>query len=172
MPMSREHIYYATIGCGLLVIVAIAVWQFWPEQVEPLPPPAVVAQTLDTSSQTEQQVAAANQFVRHGPAARQEVRTALTQHQRYEPEVVEPLVQATMKNRDYRSMPTLIELLNHDDPMVGGRGGAAITKSLGVDVGYRAELPEDQRKKMIEAIRMTYENSMPQLREHYSGQGE
>ena len=172
MPMNREPIYYTTIGGGLLVIVAIAIWQFWPEHVEPLPPPAEVAQTLDNSSQTEQQVAAANQFVRHGPAARQEVRTALNQHQRYDPEVVEPLVQASMKNRDYRSMPTLMELLNHEDVMVRGRAGAAVTKILGVDVGYRAEMPEPERKKMIEAIRMTYENSLPQLREHYAGQSE
>ena len=168
--MSREQIYYTVIGCGVCIIVGVVVWQVWPERVEPLEPPPVLAQTLDSSASTEQKVKAANDFVRHGPAARMEVRSAITQHSRYEPEVVAPLVQATMKNRDYRSVPSLIELLDHPDPLVRGRAGTAITKILGADVGYRANMPEAERKKMIEAIKFTYQESLPQLRRHYAGQ--
>mgnify|MGYP006908243084 CR=1 FL=1 len=98
--MSREQIYYTVIGCGVCIIVAAVVWQVWPEKEEPLDPPPVVAQKLESSASTEQQVKAAHDFIRHGPAARSEVRAAITQHERYEPEVVAPLVQATMKNRD------------------------------------------------------------------------
>ena len=170
--MSREQIYYTTIGCGVLIIVGVVVWQVWPEPVEPLPPPGVLAQTLDSSASKEEKVKAANGFVRHGPVARLEVRSALSQHKVYEPEVVEPLVQATMKNRDYRSVPALIELLDHPDPLVRGRAGAAITKIIGADMGYRANMPEAERKKMIKAIEFTYREALPQLQRHYSGQTE
>jgi len=170
--MKREHIYYAVIGVGLLIIVGTVVWQFRPEPTEPLPPPEVVAEQLDTADSTEQRVQAARTFVRHGEAARQQVRTALEQHQRYEPEVVEPLVAATMKNRDYRSMPTLLELLEHEDPEVRGRAGAAIQKILGADFGYRANLPESERAKIVEFIRDDYEQALPQLQKHYGNQSQ
>ena len=67
-------------------------------------------------------------------------------------------------------MPTLIELLDHHDPLDRGRAGAAITKIIGADMGYRANMPEAERKKMIEAIKFTYQQALPQLQQHYSGQ--
>ena len=62
-----------------------------------------------------------------------------------------------MKNRDYRSMPSLLDLLEHEDSLVRGRAGAAVQKILGADFGFRANLPEDQRAKVIAVIRHDYE---------------
>ena len=167
--MNREHIYYTIIGAGLLLVVAIVVWQVWPESTEPLDPPAVLSQKLETAPPA-QKVKAAQDFVRHGAAARTEVRAALEQHQRYEPEVVAPLLQATMKNRDYRSMPTLIELLEHEDPLVRGRAGAAVQKILGADFGYRANAPDEERRRIIEVIKSDYQQSVGRFSTVYGNQ--
>lgn len=169
--MNREKIYYSAIGGGLLCFVLIIVWQVWPDPIEPLDPPGVLAQRLETAP-PDQKVKAANDFVRHGEAARSEVRSALSQHQRHEPEVVAPLLQATMKNRDYRSMPTLLDLLEHEDPIVRGRAGAAIQKILGADLGFRANAPDEERTRVIKLIRQDYENGMSRMHEFYSGQRE
>ena len=167
--MNRERIYYSIIGGGLLLVVGIVVWRVWPEPEEPLEPPAVLVEKLETAPPQEK-VQAAQDFIRHGPAARIEVRRSLEHHQNYEPEVLQPLLQATAKHRVYRSMPTLIELLDHPDPNVRGYAGAAITKIFGADYGYRADMPEDQRRQMIERIEVIHQGALPQLQDHYPQQ--
>lgn len=168
--MRREPIYYAVIGVGVLAIVGVVVWNTWPEQREPLPPPQVLAEQLDNATTKEERVEAARAFIRHGDAARVEVRAALEQHKQYEAEVVAPLLQATMKNRDYRSLPTLIDLLEDEDPNVRGRAGAAIQKILGADFGFRANLPKEEREKIIEFIKQDYEQARPRLPVVYESQ--
>lgn len=170
--MKREPILIAVIAGGLLLMIAIAVYNYWPSRAEPLPPPAVVAQQLTASESIDVQVKAAHDFIRHGPAARVEVRTALQQHARFSPDVVAPLLQATAKNRDYRSMPVLIELLNDPDPLVRGQAGVAVQKILGADFGFRAELPESERQRIIKLIQQDYQVSTPRLLEVYQGQSQ
>ena len=170
--MKREHLYYSIIGVGLMVIVGIIIWSVLPEPTEPLATPEVLTQQLNSDAPTDQKVKAAQDFIRHGEAARTEVRAALVNHQSHEPEVVAPLVQATMKNRDHRSMPTLLDLLEHEDPQVRGRAGAAIQKILGADFGYRANASEAERAKIIALIKQDYQNSTARINEFYKDQRE
>ena len=168
--MKREHLYYAVIAGGLLLVTFVAVVNYWPTRAAPLDPPAIVAQRLNTSSAPEEKIRAAQDFIRHGEMARVEIRAALEQHASYEPEVVAPLLQATGKTRDYRSMPTLLDLLEHPDPAVRGAAGAAVQKILGADFGFRANAPEDERAKLIKEMRHDFEVAGPRLQEFYNHQ--
>jgi hypothetical protein len=169
--MKREQLYYAFIAGGLLLMTIVAVVNYWPSSEVPLDPPQVVAQRFNDSSAAEEKVRAARDFIRHGETARIEIRAALEQHSSLEPEVVAPLVQATGKTRDYRSMPTLLDLLEHPDPAVRGAAGTAVQKILGADFGFRANAPEAERAKLIKEMRHDYEVAGPRLREFYNNQG-
>jgi hypothetical protein len=169
--MKREPVYYTVISVGMAVILALLIWQFWPQPAVTLDPPQVVAQRLASGKTTDEKVRAARDFIRHGPAARLQVRAALDEHAALAPEVVAPLLQATMKNRDYRSLPTVIQLLEHPDPLVRGRAGAAVRKILGADFGFRANATEDERARIISLIKQDYENAQPRIQEFYRDQG-
>ncbi|HZZ74150.1 MAG TPA: HEAT repeat domain-containing protein [Pirellulales bacterium] len=56
-------------------------------------------------------------------------------------------------NHDLHAAPMLLDLLTNDDPYVRGQSGAALTKILGADFHYRANMPEAQRKVTIEEMR-------------------
>ena len=170
--MKREHVYYAIIGAGLLTILGIALWQLQPPQADPLDPPDVLVERLNSDASVDEKVEAARGFVRHGEAARREVRAALQQHEVYEPPVVAPLLDATMKNRDYRSMPVVLELLEHPDPQVRGRAGAAARRIMGADFGYRANAPVQEREEIIAVMREDYKNGLNGLYEFYRDQPE
>ena len=170
--MRRDHVYYAIIGAGLLTIVGLVIWQVRPEPEEPLDPPEVLVQKLNSNASKEEKVKAARDFIRHGEAARREVRVAVNQHQQYDREVVAPLLQATAKNRDYRSMPTLLKLLEHKDPLVRGRAGAAVQKILGADFGFDARATPEERARVIKMIKEDYQNGMGRLLEFYHDQPE
>lgn len=168
--MKRDHIYYTVIGAGLLIIIAAVLWTTWPDAEEPLAPPVALAQQISSNAPKEEKVKAAQDFIRHGEAARVEIRTALDSYEQQPPEVVAPLLQATMKTRDYRSMPTLLKLLEHEDPVVRGRAGAAVQKILGADFGFRANASESERKKVIATIKQDYANSAARINEFYKDQ--
>jgi hypothetical protein len=168
--MRREHFYYAFIAGGLLLVTIVAVVNYWPSADEPLDPPHVVAERFNTSSAPEEKIRAARDFIRHGENARVEIRAALSQHDALEPEVVAPLLQATGKTRDYRSMPTLLDLLEHPDPEVRGAAGTAVQKILGADFGFRANAPEDERARLIQEMRHDFEVAGPRLQEFYGNQ--
>lgn len=172
--MTRQKIYYLIIALNVTVVsVAGAMYAFSgvdsPKE-RPLDPPQVVVQRLKTAEKKAARVKAARDLIRHGERARVEIRSAVREHQHDDPEVLAPLVQATMKTRDHRSMPTLIELLEHPDPLVRGRAGAAIQKILGADFGYRANDPPQQRAKIVELIKQDYQNAQDRIREFYGDQ--
>ena len=168
--MDKQYVYYGVIAGGVLVMVAVAVFSLLGESEEPLDPPAVVERRLTTGETKDTKIKAARDLVRHGTRARMEIRRAVQQHEQYEPEVLAPLLQATMKTRDYRSMPELLELLEHEDPIVRGRAGAAVKKILGADLGFRAYDPPDKRAETIAKIRADYEVALPRMREFYGHQ--
>ncbi len=150
--MKRESIYYTVIGAGILVILAVVMWQFWPAANKPLDPPEVVAQRLDSSPTKEGKVQAAQDLVRHGPAAREQIRAAISHYEDYEPEVVAPLAQAAMKSEDYQSLPVLLRMMEDEDANVRGRAGAAVQRIMGADYGFRANMPADERARIIAQI--------------------
>jgi HEAT repeat protein len=168
--MKREHLYYAVIAGGLLIVTLVAVINYWPSGEEPLDPPAIVAERLTTSSSADEKVRAAHDFIRHGESARVEIRAALERHETLEPEVVAPQLQATGKTRDYRSMPTLLELLESPDPLVRGQAAVAIEKILGVEFGFDPHASPAERAKMVALIKQDYQNAGARLEEFYDQQ--
>ncbi|MCA9270017.1 MAG: hypothetical protein KDA41_16160 [Planctomycetales bacterium] len=166
--MKREHLYWAFIGGGAVVIGVLVAWMAGAfQQEKPLPPVPVVIERLNKPASAEQQVGAAKDLIRHGAKARTEVRAALANHAKYEPEVMAPLLQATMKNRDYQSMPVLLDLLDHPDPLVRGRAAAAAQQILGGRINYRANDAPEVRAKAAAEIRRQYEELKPRLVEFY-----
>lgn len=169
--MKSEFVQYGIIGTAILLLAGVAAVYAWPDKkVEPLDPPEIVAERLEQSDSTDVKVRAAHDFIRHGERARVQVRQALASHANYEPEVVAPLLQATMKNRDLASAPTVIALLEHPDPKVRGRAGAAVRKILGADFGFRANDPPEKRRKIVKIIKDDFEFGQAHLQEIYRDQ--
>ncbi|NQT38986.1 MAG: hypothetical protein HQ581_15925 [Planctomycetes bacterium] len=168
--MNRDYVHYAIIAVAVVAVGATAAWYFIPEATESLDPPEVVAERLNEGVTVETKVEAARDLIRHGEMARVEVRTALAAHRRHEPEVIAPLLQATMKSRDHRSLPTVIELLEHPDPTVRGRAGSAVRKILGADFGFRANDPIEKRQEIIAKIRADFVHSGPRIQQFYEDQ--
>lgn len=170
--MKREIIYYAIIGLGAVIVGGIGLsYLLNKDSPTPLAPPPVVEERLtDQDAPPEKRVEAARDLLRHGEQARMEIRRAVAQHEQHEPQVLATLLQATGKTRDYRSMPELIELLRHEDPLIRGRAGAAIQKIMGVDFFYRANDSPQRREEIIKMIEDDYHNSSGMLKEFYNDQ--
>jgi len=129
-----------------------------------------VLERVETAPTEVERSQAARDLVRHGEAAREEIHTALVRKQPEEPEVIAPLLQATMKVRDHRSLPTAIDLLDHPDPLVRGRAGAAVREILGADFGFRANDPPEKRAKVVAMIKADYANAHQRIGEFYESQ--
>ena len=64
---------------------------------------------------------------------------------------------------DLYAMPQLITLLNNNDPYVRGRAGVAAQKILGADFGFKANMPEADRKKVGEIMRAQLQHIMAKM---------
>ena len=168
---TKAIIQYSIVALGVIVGLVAGVRWLWPAaSEEPLSPPQALSAVLSGPAPTVEKVRAAQQILRHGEAARSEARAAIAAYSQHEPAVMAPLLQATAKNKDYRSMPTLLELLDHPEPLVRGRAGAAIQKIMGADYGFRANAPPEERAPLVAAIRTDYQMALPRLQEVYSAQ--
>ena len=169
--MKQSHLLGLACVAGVILLILL-VWNFMGGVEPPLPPPAQLVDEVNSAATTEQRVAAARQLIRHGREARREVRSLLQSHSDYEPEVVAPIVQATGKNRDYRSMPLLLDLLDSPDPQVRGQSAVAVQKILGADFGFRANDPPEVRREVVKRMRADYAQALPRMQEYYSDQSQ
>ena len=151
--MSKQTILIIAASAFVLTVL----FWLWPAGEQPLDPPEEVAKRLETAKTTEEKVEAAQNLIRHGEVARTQIRFAIEQNTQAEPEVVAPLIQATVKSKDYHSLPTLIKLMESPDPVVRGRAGAAVQKLMGADYGFRAKMNSKERAKIIARIRAEHE---------------
>ena len=138
-------------------LVLVLAWSLWPAAEDALDAPEVIAERLESSTTKEDKVEAARDLVRHGEAARPQIHAAFEQHTQEQPEVLAPLIQAVMKSGNYQSLPKLFKLMDHSDPLVRGRAGAAVKKLMGSDYGFRANMSPAQRSEVIARIRGQYE---------------
>jgi hypothetical protein len=170
--MNRDYIPYIVIAGCVLVTGALLLRSNAPPATPPLPSTEVIVQQLETGKTSEEKVAAVKQLIRHGKKARMQVRKALTVHRNDEPRVIMTLLQATRETRDYRSVPTAIELLEHPDPYVRGQANSAVCKIIGAEFGFQAKVDPKQQTAIIKMMKDDYEAGLPRLQEFYADQKE
>ena len=62
--------------------------------------------------------------------------------------------------RDWDSMPTLIDALNDSAVQVRDRAGVAVKEMLGVDYYFQAKDPAPKRETAVKAIRQRYKSML------------
>ncbi len=120
----RQAVYGAIIAGGVATALVAAVRWLWPDEPRLDPPPVLEEQVLSATT-TEQKVEAARQLVRHGPQASPQIGRLLRDYRDDEPEVMVPLLEAAGKARRWQELPRLFELMEHPDPRIRGKAGAA-----------------------------------------------
>lgn len=81
------------------------------------------------------------------------VLTRVLRGEREQPNVRAAAARALGRLQLWDGMPALVEALEHPDPLVRGRAGAAIRKMLGRDYLFRANDPLEKRREAIANIR-------------------
>jgi hypothetical protein len=158
---------------GLLVIGAVGAWAILrpkPASNVHLDPPDVLRERVVQGPTVEVRAEAASDLVRHDEAAhvQSEVHSAVAEYHGTEPEVLVPLARAVAKQRDWRSLPRMFDLMEHPDPKVRGKAGAAVKVICGADYGFRAEDPPAKRQEALRRIRAIQATMVPKLEEFYS----
>lgn len=166
----RNTGYHLIIGAAVLTGTVFLCVYFWPGRR--LDPPEVLEHRILNSRSAEERAHAARGMVRHGGRARVEVRRALARYKGDDPEVVVPLLQATAKARDWRSLPQLFKLMEHPDPRVRGKAGAAARTIMGADYFFRADDPPRKRKEVLARMIAIYRRMLPDLQRFYEDQKE
>lgn len=162
LPKNAQYGILAIGGVTAIVILAIS---FWPDRVPD--PPEVLQQRILGGESVETRSQAARDMIYHGERARGTVGESLQQYRGGEPEVVVPLIQATQKAKDSRSLPRLFELMEDPDPRIRGKAAAAVRKIMGSDYFFRANDPPEQRAETLRAIRHTYEQFGADLEKYH-----
>ena len=143
----RNTLYYPILGAGVLIgVVVLGIWLWSRDRLDP---PEVLADRILNSPSAEERAAAARDMIRHGTRAREEIGRVLAGYQGDEPEVMVPLLQAAMKARTWQSLPQLFELMEHSDPRIRGKAGAAASRIMGADYYFRADDPPQQRAEVL-----------------------
>ena len=164
----------ASKACVAVLVAAAAVlaWYCWPSGTQHVAPPQVLQERVVQGNSPEVQSRAAQDMVKYQPSeeARTSVHEALKEYRGNDPEVLVPLVQGVLKQRDYKSAPRLLDLMEHPDPRVRGKAGAALCEIMGADYGFRAADPPEKRREVLERIRAVYAKMAPKVERFYSQQ--
>jgi hypothetical protein len=137
-----------------------------------LDPPDVLLERVVHGDSVETQSQAARDMLEHGDEARPFARRALAEYSGNDPEVLLPLVQGIAKQRDWRSLPRLFTLMEHDDASVRGRAGAAVVTIMGADYGFHANDGPQERRKALILTRAMHKSLLPKLQKFYASQEE
>jgi len=157
-------------GGVIAALVALVRWLV-PDQ-PPLEPPEVLEEQVLSAPDTEQKAYAARQLVRHGVQARPQIRRLLREYHENEPEVMVPILEAAGKARCWQDLPRLFELMEHPDPRIRGKAGAAARTIMGADYGFRATDPPEKRAKDLARMKAIYREMRQDLERFYSGSGQ
>lgn len=170
--MKREHFYYVIIASGALApaIYMACVWAS--NSARKLDPPEVLKEKVLHANSTEERLAAAKAMMRHGTAARKEIRETLAASRQSEPEVRACLLQAAMAIKDWRSLPEIFEAMGDPDATVRGRAAAAAVAISGIDDKFLANDPLEKREKIREKMRRECESLKSRYAKFYSDQEE
>ena len=166
----RNTGYYLIVGAGFLTGIVVLCICFWPGRR--LDPPEVLKHRILNSRSAEEKASAARDMLRHGARARVQVRRALAEYEGHDPGVIVPLLQATMKARDWRSLPELFKRMEHPHPRIRGKAGAAARMIMGADYYFRANDPPQKRKEVLARMIAIHERMLPDLQRFYEEQKE
>jgi len=163
--MVPKNVQYLALAVGVLILAVILAVSFWPKGVPD--PPEVLEERIVSGESVEQRAQAARDMIYHGEEARGYAGEALSRYERSEPEVLVPLVQSVQKARDWRSIPRLFELMEHPDPLIRGKAGAAASKIMGADYFFRANDPPEKRAEALALMKTIYGNMGSELQRCY-----
>jgi hypothetical protein len=163
--MLPTKVQYSIIAAGVLTVTVVSAIYLWPERRPDSP--EVLFQRILSSKSVEEQAQAAEDMIYHGEAARGYAGEALTRYEGDAPEVILPLLQATMKARDWRHLPRVFDLMEHDNSKIRGRAGVAARKILGADYFFRANDPPEKRAALLEQMRKDFEEAKPFYEDYY-----
>jgi hypothetical protein len=169
--MKREHVYYAVIALGVLVVFCYFTGFFFSSSTR-LESPQMLAEKVLHGSSTAEQVAAAQGLIRHGSAARKEIRETLAASRGSDPQVRVYLLQAVLSIKDWRSMPEIFEAMGDPDPQVRGGAAAAAVAITGLNDGFLANDPPEKRELIRKKMRREYEAVKSRYRTYYADQEE
>ncbi len=151
--IRSPRVQYAILGCGLMVLLAILAWRFWPD-ARPKSPEELARLALEAPTPDEQERAAVR-LAELGPEATSHLRRVLSESQ--SSAVRAACIRGLAARRDYDSMPEFLKALEDESPLVRGRAGVAVQKLLGADCGYRQDLPQRQHQAAVKALRKEWE---------------
>ena len=166
----RTAVYFVILGVGVIAGIVVLGGRFWPGD-RPDPPEVLGDRILNAASPKEQ-AAAAREMVRHGDVARAEIGRVLVQYEGNDTQVMIPLLQATMKSRAWRSVPRLFELMEHPDPRIRGKAGAAASEIMGADYYFRANHSPEKRAEVLARMKGIYKQMKPELERVYEARQE
>jgi len=164
----RQAVYALIIAGGLIAgLVSLIRW-LTPDEPRLDPPQELEQQVLNAPS-IEQKARAARDLVRHGTQAAPQVGRLLHEYHEEEPEVMVPLLEAAGKARRWQDLPRLFELMEHPDPRIRGKAGAAARVIMGADYGFRATDPPRKRAEDLARMKLIYREMLPDLKQYYGG---
>ena len=170
--MKKEHVYYFVIALGAVIIMTYFTGFFSSSSAAKLDPPDVLKETVLHGTSTAEQLAAAQELIQHGPAARKEIRETLAASRQSDPQVRACLLQAVLVIKDWRSMPEVFEAMGDPDPEVRGWAAAAAVAITGLKGGFLANDPPEKRAAILAKMRRDYESVKSRYPKFYPDQEE
>ena len=116
--------------------------------------------------------ASAATLLRQGSGARLQIRRALSDYQGDDPEVLGPLLQATQRSKDWRSLPTLFRYMQHPNAMVRGRAAVAAQSIMGAKFNFRANDSLETRNQILRSMQEEYTIMQQEYLRFYTEQAE
>jgi HEAT repeat protein len=147
-----KSLYYITGGLFIVLIVAYAADLF--SGAPRKAPPAELSNRALTGATAEERERAALELAENDAGISQ-MREVLAKSD--SPRVKSAVIQGLGAQRDWESMPKLIDALSDPSEEVRDRAGSAVTVMLGVDYHFRAADPPQKRDAALKSIRKRYE---------------
>jgi hypothetical protein len=143
-----------TAGILLAVLVVVYAWMYWPSSSGTASPEELAEVALNSSDQQEQ-VTAAKELSDLGEPAIEQLRRVLAESDI--PGVRAAVITGLANQRDYDSMPKLLDALEDPSLLVRSRAGATVRRMLPTDHGFGAADPPERRAEVVKRLRAEWE---------------
>jgi hypothetical protein len=148
----RKAIYYS--AGGLLIAFLVVYGNSFLSSSNRPPPPDELSHRALSAATSDDRERAARELAESGASGVAHMRDVFAKTD--SPEVKSAVIQGLGAQRDWDSMPKLIEALGDSSDRVRDRAGIAVTAILGVDYFFRANDPPQKRASAIKSIRQRY----------------